>query len=271
MVIFSDLDRSIIYSNKFLNTKTQYKNIEIYNGKQISYVSLDTLKLIKKIQEIGMFIPTTTRTKEQFSRIRFCENDIYFSWAITSNGGVILKDNKVLESWQKEIKNIVKKSEDIESMVEKFEKYRDLPGIKSFKIAEDLFFYIVVDYFEFKIDIIEEYIKDLDSNNWRMYISGRKIYFLPIGISKENAINHIVNELGISDFFAIGDSAMDYGMLKSADTGYILRHGELLNQKQDKDIDISGLKVSTKEGMKATEEILSEILNKNSSTEAMSL
>lgn len=269
MVIFSDLDRSIIYSNKFLDTKTQYKNIEIYNGKQISYISLDTLKLIKKIQERGMFIPTTTRTKEQFSRIRFCENKICFPWAITSNGGVILKDNKVLESWQKKIKDIVKKSEDIESMVEKFENYKYLPGIKSFKIAEDLFFYIVVDYFEFNIDMIEEYIKDLDSNNWKMYISGRKIYFLPKGINKENAINHVVNEMGISDFFAIGDSSMDYGMLKSADTGYILKHGELLNQNQD--IDISGLKVSAKEGMKATEEILFEILNENSSTVAMNL
>ncbi|HBL5977815.1 TPA: hypothetical protein LR624_003634, partial [Clostridioides difficile] len=71
MIVFSDLDRSIIYSNKFLNADSKYTNIEIYREKEISYISLDTINLIKQIQYYGMFIPTTTRTVEQFKRIEF--------------------------------------------------------------------------------------------------------------------------------------------------------------------------------------------------------
>ena len=46
MIVFSDLDRSIIYSNKFLNADSKYANIEIYREKEISYISLDTINLI---------------------------------------------------------------------------------------------------------------------------------------------------------------------------------------------------------------------------------
>ena len=38
MIIFSDLDRSVIYSNKFLDADIEYESIEIYNGKEISYI-----------------------------------------------------------------------------------------------------------------------------------------------------------------------------------------------------------------------------------------
>lgn len=79
MIVFSDLDRSIIYSNKFLNADSKYTNIEIYREKEISYISLDTINLIKQIQYYGMFIPTTTRTVEQFKRIEFNKYGIYFS------------------------------------------------------------------------------------------------------------------------------------------------------------------------------------------------
>ena len=71
MYIFSDLDRTIIYSNKFLDTDVRYQNIEKYEGRDISYISLNTIRYIKKLQDMGMFIPTTTRTTEQFNRINF--------------------------------------------------------------------------------------------------------------------------------------------------------------------------------------------------------
>ncbi len=34
MIVFSDLDRSIIYSNKFLNADSKYANIEVYREKK---------------------------------------------------------------------------------------------------------------------------------------------------------------------------------------------------------------------------------------------
>ncbi|MCZ9335532.1 hypothetical protein O9Y75_26320, partial [Klebsiella pneumoniae] len=91
-----------------------YANIEIYREKEISYISLDTINLIKQIQYYGMFIPTTTRTVEQFKRIEFNKYGIYCPWSITSNGGVILKDNEILKSWSEKIDKLKSDYEPIE-------------------------------------------------------------------------------------------------------------------------------------------------------------
>lgn len=257
MKVFSDLDRSIIYSNKFLNTDKQYENIEVYNGREISYISLGTIKYIQEIQEKGMFIPTTTRTIDQFLRINFKDKGINYRWAITSNGGNILKDGKVLESWNKEVRSIKSKAEPIEEMVKNFEKYIFIEGITKFDIAEDLFFYIVVDWDKFKLNKIEKYIEELSLKNWVFYINGRKIYFLPKNLTKESAIEYLVRELKIEDFSVIGDSTMDLGMLNIGSKSYVLRHGNLLDGYVNENFIVSKYK-----GMDGSEEILSYILNK---------
>jgi hydroxymethylpyrimidine pyrophosphatase-like HAD family hydrolase len=258
MYVFSDLDRTVIYSNKFLDTEVKYSNIEKHEDREISYVSLDTIEYIKEIQDIGMFIPTTTRTTEQFKRINFDKYGISFPWAITTNGGCILNNNEVLESWSNEVENIKNKSCDLNIMVNDFEKYTKLPGVIKFAVASELFFYIVADYSIFNISCLQEYVDILDERNWDMYISGRKIYFLPKGITKENAIKYLIKELNIKEFTAIGDSTMDYGMVKSADHGYVLKHGDMLSKNTNNNLFVSNLK-----GMDGSEEILGYIIESN--------
>ena len=78
MVVFSDLDRSIIYSNKFIGNldKKTYECIEFIDEKEISYISFKTIELIKELTKNNLFIPTTTRTIEQFQRINFSKYNI---------------------------------------------------------------------------------------------------------------------------------------------------------------------------------------------------
>lgn len=258
MIVFSDLDRSIIYSDKFLDTDKKYTNIEIYKEREISYISLDTINLIKQIQYYGMFIPTTTRTVEQFKRIEFNKYGIHFPLSITSNGAIILKNNEILKSWSEEIDKLKSNYEPIESMVEKFNDYLNVEGITNFKVAEDTFFYIVVDFAKFNLDSIREYLNILESKNWKFYMSGRKIYFIPKEISKENAIKYLTKELKIESFYAIGDSVMDYGMLNISNKAYVLKHGDI-NKNQTENLFVS----STFNGMSGTEEILSNILDES--------
>ena len=51
MVVFSDLDRSIIYSKRFLGKDKSELEIEIYKNENISYISKKTVKLIKQLQK----------------------------------------------------------------------------------------------------------------------------------------------------------------------------------------------------------------------------
>lgn len=261
MIIFSDLDRSIIYSNKFIEEFNDFNNeydcIEKVNNKEISYISLKTIEYLKEIQDFGTFIPTTTRTAEQFRRIDFDNYNIKFKYAITSNGGTILKDNEPLKEWDLVIKDIVNSSGKRKDMIDEFEKYKNTPGIISLKNAGELFFYLVVDKSIFNIDNIKEYIKTLNKNNWLHYISGRKIYFLQKGITKENAINFIINKENIGQFSSIGDSIMDLGMLNIANNSYILKHGELAKYSEE------DYRISKSIGMDGTEEVLLNLLEKH--------
>ncbi len=50
MVVFSDLDRSIIYSKRFLGEDKSELEIEIYKNENISYISKKTVKLIKQLK-----------------------------------------------------------------------------------------------------------------------------------------------------------------------------------------------------------------------------
>ena len=51
MIVFSDLDRSIIYSKRFLGKDKSELEIEIYKNENISYISKKTVKLIKQLQK----------------------------------------------------------------------------------------------------------------------------------------------------------------------------------------------------------------------------
>lgn len=257
MVVFSDLDRSIIYSKAFLEQKTKgtYECIEIKDNREISYISLKALEFIKYINNKTTFIPTTTRTTEQFRRINFNKNNIEFEYAITCNGGCILKNNKPLDSWNEKVNKFKLEAESIDVMINIFEKYKELDGITNFRIAEDLFFYIVVDRHKFNISSLYKFIRILEDKNWIYYISGRKIYFLPKGICKENAIKYLCNLNNIKKFAVIGDSEMDRGMLDLTEKAYVLKHGDIcINNKKQY------FEISDSDGMKGTEEILENII-----------
>ena len=133
MVVFSDLDRSIIYSKRFLGKDKSELEIEIYKNENISYISKKTVKLIKQLQKNIEFIPTTTRNIEQFKRIEFSKYDIDFKYAITSNGGNILVNGKIDSEYKDYINQKLKNSIHIDEIMKLLEEYKNIKGIKKNK------------------------------------------------------------------------------------------------------------------------------------------
>ena len=255
MVVFSDLDRSIIYSKKFLKEDDQL-DIEIYKGENISYISKDTVELIKKIKNDSHFIPATTRTIEQFKRMNFKKYGLDFKYVITSNGGNILIDGMIDREYKILIDEKLKSSSPISEVVNLFEGYKSIEGILKFRVVEDLFFYIVIDEDIFDLKNIEEFTNEIKILKWDCYISGRKIYFLPREIKKSTAIEYICDKFGYKHTFAIGDSTMDRDMLEFCDYPYILKHGDLARC-----IKTNGKFIlSEQSGFKGSEEILNKVV-----------
>ncbi|MDR0879222.1 MAG: hypothetical protein LBN09_00800 [Clostridioides sp.] len=293
MLVFSDLDRSVIYSKRFIAegkdgiVDENYLNIEMYEGKEISFISKITIDYIRQIGKLGYFVPTTTRTVEQFKRIDFSRFGINFPWAITTNGGIVLENGEESQEWKEIVRKNLKESESIENVVEEFKKLNftigetqknsvakgnfktskikgiakrnhgcDI-GIKKFRIAEDKFFYLVVDPDEFDIQRMSGFIKILPTLGWKYYVNGRKVYFTPEKLTKEKAIEFVSDKIGISEHNAIGDSIMDFGMLGTGSNSYILRHGDIENMDE---VLKKKARISENFGIHGTEEILSSIL-----------
>lgn len=256
MIYFSDLDRTLIYSNKFIGKEKNEICIETLNGEEISYMSLKSIKHLKEILKDKKFIPTTTRSIEQFKRIKFQEHDINFEWSIVSNGGNILYKGEIVKEWTQILNSKLKECGNLEYIMETFkEKYKNIDGINKVRDVDDVFFYIVVDKDIFDESNIKGFEEFLLRFKWKVYVNGRKIYFLPEVLTKEAAIEFLSNYLNEKKFGVIGDSIMDLNMLRVAHKAYIPKESYIENY----DIN-SNCFISLKSGFSGTEEILKNIL-----------
>lgn len=256
MIYFSDLDRTIIYSNKFIGKEKNEICIETLNGEEISYMSLKSIRYLKEILKYKKFIPTTTRSIEQFKRIQFQEHDLNFEWSIVSNGGNILYKGQVLQEWTEILNLELQNYESLEFIMADFKnKYKNLDGINKIRDVDDIFFYIVIDKEIFDENNIGIFEKFFHTYKWKVYVNGRKIYFLPEIVTKETAIEFLSNYLDEKKFGVLGDSIMDLNMLKAAYKAYIPKGSYVENY----DIGANCF-VSMECGFLGTEEIFNEIL-----------
>ena len=90
-----------------------------------------------------------------------------------------------------------------------------------------MFFYIVIEKETFHLNELREFLNYLNESKWNYYISGRKVYFIPEVINKENAVSYLANHLNLKEFGALGDSCMDRGMMKIAKTAYTTKGSPL--------------------------------------------
>lgn len=260
MIYFSDLDRTLICSKKLIKEDENPICIEYIEKDEISYISKDIINKIDRLNSSKIFIPTTTRSIEQFKRINFEKFGISFKYAITSNGACILKDGEILSSWKEQIDLLKQNSTNLNILINRYNEVfsKDIESyISKFRIVEDNFFYIVLNKGVTDISFLDNFIRYLNGNGWTYFKNCSKVYFLPIGMTKENAIKFLVeNELKASSFNALGDSNMDAGMLSIASKAYIPKHGDIASTFEH-----DNLYVSTKNGLEGINEMLEVILN----------
>ncbi|WML36890.1 HAD-IIB family hydrolase [Clostridium sp. OS1-26] len=256
MIYFSDLDRTLIYSNKFIGKEKNEICIETLNGEEISYMSPKSIEYLKEILKYKKFIPTTTRSVEQFKRINFKKQGIDFEWSIVSNGANIFYKGQVVKQWNQILNVKLKTCGSLKCVMESFKKeYNYINGISKIRDVDDVFFYIVMNKESFDESNIERFRKFLLIFKWNLYVNGHKIYFLPKVVSKESAVEFVSSHLNEKRFGVIGDSIMDLNMLKLAHKAYIPKGSYIENYEFN-----WNRFISLKSGFSGTEEILKEIL-----------
>ncbi|GLB57877.1 HAD family hydrolase [Cytobacillus sp. NCCP-133] len=257
MMFASDLDRTLIYSNRALSEfghagREGLIGAERKEGHEIAYTTGKALKMLMELSTRMHFIPVTTRTYEQYKRVVIL-NKLPVSYAVTSNGANIHFQGNPLEDWTSIVhKRLSSECGHLEDIVEKLKGY-ELNG--RIKIADNLFVYYILNK-QITGEEKEVLSRTAESFGWRVSLQGRKLYFMPAPICKGEAVKFIKEREGVTTLFGAGDSILDHDFLKFCDYSFVPKHGELAKM----DSLCLLYKISNKRGVMAGEEILAEIL-----------
>ncbi|KDR96208.1 Hydroxymethylpyrimidine pyrophosphatase [Peptoclostridium litorale DSM 5388] len=264
MIFASDLDRTLIYSKKFIKegNRQDVMEAEVKDGKVISYISSKTFQMLGKISRKVQFVPVTTRTMEQYKRIGILR-EIPHKYAIVANGGTIIEGGKEDEQW----KSIVEKRLEGECLslseaMDRFKRISSPVWVEKTRTADDLFFYSIVDTQMVPMDELSDFEKEMDAGGWRMVHHSRKLYFIPKCVSKGDALLHISNKIdGLRDVISSGDSVLDIEMAGVSKYFISPLHAEIYKTMGDiaKDLNIA---FTNQSGIESSEEILQFVENR---------
>lgn len=279
-LVATDLDRTMIYSRIAMELGVAESDVaessdagssdagssdadellcvEIYEGKPLSYVTSTAAALLRQLAASAVVVPTTTRTHAQFQRIDL--PGAPWRYAITTNGGNILVDGVPDTHWRSEVVSAIAvggaSREEVEA---ELERRIDDSWVRTFRVADELFSYLVVDLDAMPADFVEDWAGWCGTRGWGVSRQGRKIYTMPGAVCKSRAVAEVRSRLvdeGVltseAPVLAAGDGALDANMLSNADAAIRPRHGELdaLGWQHPR------LSVTESSGISAGEEIL---------------
>lgn len=210
MIIFNvDMDNTVIYSYKH-DIGNEKKCAEIYEGREISFITHKTQELLREISEQILVIPTTTRTREQYERIDLGIGAM--KYALVCNGGVLLVDGQEDSEWYEKSLELIKNST---SQLRKAVTLLEADENRSFEVRfiRELFVFTKSDK---PLETMKMLTENLDTSLVDVLSNGVKIYVVPKNLSKGNAVMRLKEKLLANKVIAAGDSEFDISMLQCA-------------------------------------------------------
>lgn len=233
MIVFhTDLDNTLIYSYKH-DIGENKRCVEIYQGREISFVTQETYRLLHKLSECReqvLIVPTTTRTAEQYARVDMGVGG--FRYALVCNGGVLLTagtddhiadtiaDNKAIvredEKWYRDSMEII---QDSVGEMHRALSLLDVDPRRTFELrfVRDLFVFTKCGEPE---AVVNDLKKVLNAEMVDIFNNGVKVYVVPKALNKGKAVARFRKYVGADYVIAAGDSVFDVSMLEAADLGF---------------------------------------------------
>ena len=231
-MLFTDLDRTIIFSTRFVSGDQEIDLIPVEEkeGRVISYVSPSALSLLSKLQEQSSFIPVTARKYEEIMRISFIRKHLP-EWMICESGRVIYHNGERLKEWDKvieqEINTIHQEVLNAQMLFRQILEQKH--ECKVWHINEEMIMAKTAGMPE------EAYVELKEQEGWflhhgcRLYLQQRKAYLIPTIISKDNAVEFLIDKLQPSITISAGDADMDAGMFEKTTFSIAPKHHTIEN------------------------------------------
>ncbi|MFI8994967.1 HAD family hydrolase [Streptomyces sp. NPDC053542] len=202
--------------------------VEVYEQKPLSYLTETAAGLLATLAAArgARFAPATTRTREQYARIRLPGPVPEF--AVCANGGHLLVNGESDRDWQRTVAaRLAAECAPLDEVRAHLLRTADPSWLLKERTAEDLFAYLVVD----RAKLPETWVKDLagwaERRGWTVSLQGRKVYAVPKPLTKSAAVREAARRAGAGRILAAGDSLLDADLLLAADRGWRPGHGEL--------------------------------------------
>ncbi len=214
MIIFNvDLDNTLIYSYRH-NIGDRKICVELYEGREVSFMTDHTQELLKKISKRVRIVPVTTRTVEQYRRVRLGLDAV--PYALVCNGGVLLADGREDEQWYIEsLRLVLPCAQELEKaeciLTEDAYRCYDVKNIKH------LFLFTKSSQPDVSAGKLRE---SLDASLVDVCQNGSKVYVVPKKLNKGAAALRLKKKLKANKVLAAGDSAFDISMLECADLSF---------------------------------------------------
>ncbi|MGH3739305.1 MAG: hypothetical protein ACRDT6_27450 [Micromonosporaceae bacterium] len=251
-LVASDLDRTLIYSAGAAGIDVAaLECVELYQGGPLSYLTPRAAGLLAELAARAVFVPVTTRTREQYHRITLPAGEP--AYAICANGGHLLVDGVTDQDWHDGVRKRLSESAiPLGEVVDRVTGTAAAEWTLKRRTAEELFCYLVVDRAAMPLSYVEELSGWCGERGWSVSLQGRKLYAVPHPLTKSAAVAEVARRAGTGTLLAAGDSLLDADLLEAADAAVRPGHGELA----DAGWSAPGVHALTERGVAAGEAIL---------------
>lgn len=227
MLFFTDLDRTLIYSKRFVMPEDDAVLVERDGDKEIAFMTARGLALLTALSQKLPIIPVTTRNYAECMRIDLLQT-LPLRHLILNNGAEILMDGKRDADYCGMIKEeLLSLGLSYDEALRIFFELFGSGRVKLHRISDDFLWLVVLyseDYDHALLDAISE---RLSPGGWTVAATGRKIYLIPNPISKARAVRYLKEKLGGGFTICAGDSTMDKEMVESVDLSLVPNGSEL--------------------------------------------
>lgn len=230
-LVASDLDRTLIYSAAALDLSMpdaaapRLLCVEVYEHRPLSFMTEEAARLLTGLAAHSVFVPATTRTREQYARVKLPGPPPRF--AVCANGGHLLVDGESDPDWRTKVREGLTECAPLAEISDRLRRTTHPDWLRKQRVAEDLFTYLVVD----RALLPDTWVKELADwaapLGWNVSLQGRKIYAVPRTLSKSAAVAEVARRTDAPYICAAGDALLDADLLLAADRAFRPGHGEL--------------------------------------------
>ena len=255
-ILCVDMDNTIIYSYKH-DIGEKKLNVELYNGREISFISERTYSLLKEVNDKMLIVPTSTRTEEQYRRINLHIGAI--PYALVCNGGVLLVNGERDKEWYYESLKMIAESR---PQLDKAIGILEVDPRRKFEVRfiDELF---VFTKFEKPDEVIKDLNKTLKTELVDVFHNGEKVYVVPKKLNKGMAVKRLRKKMNPGYILAAGDSEFDVSMVEESDFGCVPDgFGKMFRLKEDLKEDLKENVMEMESGKLFSETLLEKCLKK---------